>query len=309
MARVFSPIAVFGFNRPKHLETCLKSLEANPEASKSALTVFVDGPRNSQEAALVEATREVAHRKYSFASIEVIIREANMGLAPSIISGVNYVLDNSDRIIVLEDDLWVAPTFLDYMNQGLDKYRDFAKVASIHGYCFQFDKPLVEPFFLRGADCLGWATWKDRWTSISLDSSELLKSIKEQGLEDLFNLDGAHSYTSALEGEVKYGLHSWAIHWHASMFVQNRLTLYPGISLIQYLGADGSGTHFVLDKTHWETDLSQKLSWEFPEIVEESEEARNQLIGYFRRIWPSRPFAIRVVRRLRGMFREWVKLS
>lgn len=307
MASEFAPIAVFGFNRPEHLETCLKSLEANSEARKSAVTIFIDGPRNSQEDSLVETTREVALKKYSFASTEVIIREANMGLAPSIISGVNYVLDGSDRIIVLEDDLWVAPTFLDYMNKGLDKYRDFPKVASIHGYIFQFEQPLAEPFFLRGADCLGWATWKDRWNSISLDSGDLLKSIKEQELENLFNLNGAHSYTSALEGELKYGLHSWAIHWHASMFVQNRLTLYPGISLIQYLGADGSGTHFVLDKTHWDTDLSQKKSWEFPEILEESEEARSQLIGYFRRIWPTRPFAIRVIRRLRRMFHEWVK--
>jgi glycosyltransferase involved in cell wall biosynthesis len=303
---VFAPIAVFGFNRAKHLETCLKSLEANPEAKESALIVFVDGPRNSQEVALVEATRDVARREYSFASVEVIVRATNMGLAPSIIAGVNYVLENSDRIVVIEDDLWVAPTFLNYMNQGLDRYRDFPKVASIHGYCFQFDRPLAEPFFLRGADCLGWATWKDRWTSISLDSGGLLKNLKEQGLENAFNLDGAHSYTSALEGEIKQGLHSWAIHWHASMFVQNRLTLYPGVSLIQYLGADGSGTHFVLDKTHWDTELSQRNSWEFPEILEESEEARNQLVGYFRRIWPSRPFFIRVFRRLRRIIRTRV---
>lgn len=303
---MFAPIAVFGFNRPKHLETCLKSLEANSEAKESALIVFVDGPRNSQEASLVEETREVAQREYSFASIEVIVRATNMGLAPSIISGVNYVLENSDRIIVIEDDLWVAPTFLDYINQGLNKYRDFPKVASIHGYCFQFDRPLTEPFFLRGADCLGWGTWKDRWASLSLDSRELLKKIKEQGLESQFNLDGAHSYMSALEGEAKSGLHSWAIHWHASMFVQNRLTLYPGTSLIQYLGADGSGTHFVLDKTHWETELSQKDTWDFPVILEESAEARSQLVGYFRRIWPSRPFIIRVFRRLRRIIRTWV---
>jgi len=309
LAKGFAPIAVFGFNRPEHLEACLKSLEANPEAIKSSLTIFVDGPRDSRDVGLVESTREVAKKEYGFASIEVIIHEANIGLAPSIISGVNYVLEKSECLIVLEDDLWVAPTFLDYMNQGLDNYRDFPKVASIHAYCFQFQNPLNEPFFLRGADCLGWATWKDRWSCISFDSTELLKSIKDQDLTDLFNLDGAHSYSSALEGEVKHGLHSWAIHWHASMFVQNRLTLYPGVSLIQYLGADGSGTHFVLDKTHWDTELSEKTSWVFPKLLEESTEARYQLIEYFRRIWPSRPFLVRVLRRLKRIFRESLKRS
>ncbi len=298
MANNFAHIAVFGFNRPQHLEACLKSLEANPGAIKSRLTIFIDGPRNSGDIAMVEATRKIAKRKYLFSTIEVVIQETNIGLAPSIISGVNHVLESSDCIIVVEDDLWVAPTFLDYMNRGLVKYRDFSKVASIHGYCFQFDNPLEEPFFLRGADCWGWATWKDRWLSLSLDSRQLLKNIRDSGLTDLFNLNGAHSYTSALEGEVRNGLHSWAIHWHASMFVENRITLYPGISLVQYLGADGSGTHFVLDKTHSDTTLSDKDSWNFPEILEESPLARSQLEGYFRRIWPHRPFYQRVIRKL-----------
>jgi hypothetical protein len=195
------------------------------------------------------------------------------------------------------------------MNKGLDKYRDFPKVASIHGYNFQYEHPLTEPFFLRGADCLGWATWKDRWDCLSLDSNELLKSIREENLIDLFNLNGAHSHTSALEAEAKNGLHSWAIHWHASMFVQNRLTLYPGVSLVQYLGADGSGTHFVLDKTHWDTDLSDKKSWEFPNILEESADARLQLTGYFRRIWPTRPFHQRALRKLLRIVKGWFIFS
>jgi hypothetical protein len=36
---------------------------------------------------------------------------------------------------------------------------------------------------------------------------------------------------------------SWAIRWHASAFLKNMLTLYPGKSLVRNIGLDDSGTH------------------------------------------------------------------
>jgi len=36
---------------------------------------------------------------------------------------------------------------------------------------------------------------------------------------------------------------SWAIRWHASMFLANKLCLYPGKSLVKNIGCDGSGTN------------------------------------------------------------------
>lgn len=36
---------------------------------------------------------------------------------------------------------------------------------------------------------------------------------------------------------------SWAIRWHASIFLKNMLTLYPKESLILNIGLDNSGTH------------------------------------------------------------------
>jgi hypothetical protein len=36
---------------------------------------------------------------------------------------------------------------------------------------------------------------------------------------------------------------SWCIRWHASAFLNNKLTLYPGMSLINNIGVDGTGVH------------------------------------------------------------------
>jgi hypothetical protein len=36
---------------------------------------------------------------------------------------------------------------------------------------------------------------------------------------------------------------SWAIRWYASAFLKDKLTLYPGRSLVSNIGLDASGTH------------------------------------------------------------------
>ncbi len=299
MSTHLSPVAIFAFNRPKHLSSLLDSLSQNVEFAESEVYIYVDGPRNNTDLKLVEETREVAKQFSGVRVKNLVIREENLGLGKSLKTGVTEVLSKHDRIIVLEDDLVVTDSFLKFMNVGLNRYHLEPSVASIHGYCFGFDQPIADPFFLKGADCLGWATWKDRWKSVDWDPKKLMTQIQEQGLVHEFNLDGSYSYFSALEGEQKKGFHSWAIYWHASMFSQGRLTLFPGTSLIEYAGADGSGTHVVVDSGFWKTELSKQSDWKFPDVVTESVAAREQMIAYYNRIYPKLSLVGRLIRRLK----------
>jgi hypothetical protein len=49
---------------------------------------------------------------------------SNKGCAASIIDGVTELFDTYENVIVVEDDLIVGPTFLSYMNAGLNYYAD-----------------------------------------------------------------------------------------------------------------------------------------------------------------------------------------
>ena len=59
-------------------------------------------------------------------------------------------------------------------------YQKKKKVISIHGYCYpiNFKNKSENFFFLRGADCWGWATWKRGWKLYENDANKLLKIIK-----------------------------------------------------------------------------------------------------------------------------------
>jgi hypothetical protein len=278
----YAPIAVFAFNRPLHLRQCLASLEENPEINHSEITIFVDGPRSDKERKTVSEVLEVARNFADRIPAEIIFSEENMGLAESVINGISHVLATNSRIIVVEDDLIVSKYFLKYCNDGLDKYQKTPEVASIHGFSYNLGTSVKEPYFLRGADCWGWATWKDRWEHLEQDSHKLLKQLKDMGLEGSFDLDGAYPYTRMLERQARNEISSWAIRWHASMYLANKLSFFPVQSMVMNTGTDGSGTHSGSTK-NFEINFSNQQVILPNLIVGESTVARNALIKFLRR--------------------------
>lgn len=276
-------VAIFAFNRPNHLLNCLNSIIKNPQTNKFNFVVFVDGPRNADDAKLIKESINVAKQFTKSLNLNIIANEVNLGLSKSLISGIDKVFNSVDQIIVLEDDLIVGHNFLDFMISGLERYRQNSRVASIHGFTYDFLKQDASSYFIRGADCWGWATWKDRWETVEWDSRKLLERLIELNLISSFDLEGAYPYSNLLERQMLGKVDSWAIRWHASMFIQNRLTLFPSRSLVENKGFDGSGTHTKqgLDVRSYSID-EVKIS-KFPELIEEDTVALRLLIDYLRR--------------------------
>ena len=242
-ALVHAPVALFAYARQDHLRLTVESLLHNPECSSTPLYVFCDGPRNADAKEQTDAVRTYVDTLQGFASVTRIYRDSNRGLAQSIISGVGEVVARHGSVIVMEDDLVVSPHFLAYMNQGLALYRDEPRVASIHGYSYPVEEALPETFFLRGADCWGWATWERAWQHFEPDGQKLLDALRAQKLTRVFDMGGAYPFTRMLSNQIKGKNNSWAVRWHASCFLANMLTLYPGKSVVNNIGVDGSGTH------------------------------------------------------------------
>lgn len=278
-----APIVVFAFKRADHLRTMIESLRASPLASCSHLRVYCDAARTPADDAGVAAVRSYANSLDGFAGVRVVLRASNLGLARSIVSGVTEVLEAHERVIVLEDDLVLSQHFLRYMNDGLELYAQDDRVASIHGYTYPTSRPLPETFFLRGADCWGWATWRRAWQHFDPDGRGLLARLQAQRLTDRFDFDGSFGFTQMLIDQIEGRNDSWAIRWHASCFLANRLTLYPGRSLVHNGGFDLSGSH-----CNSTSAFDQSVSTD-PVAVHrlpaaESEPARLAFVDFFRSI-------------------------
>ena len=294
MRRDLAPVALFAYRRADHLERTLASLRLCREAAETHVVVFSDGSKGPYDEAAVREVRDVLSSVTGFASVRVVEREGNVGLARNVIGGVSAVLEEWPEVIVLEDDMVVSPDFLAYMNQALDLYADEPRVISIHGYVYPTEDPLPDYFFLRGADCWGWATWRRGWASFDEDGASLLARLESAHLERDFDIDGSFPYTQMLRDQIAGRNDSWAVRWYASAFLADGLTLYPGNSLVENIGLDGSGTHSRSD-----TSLRTTVKRMAPLVavpIEESQEGRRIISSSLRR-----------GRSLRSRIRSWVR--
>jgi hypothetical protein len=276
-----SPIVIFAYNRPQHLRQTVEALLKNEYASESDLIIYSDGYKDEKSREGVEKTREYIHSITGFKSIQVIEREKNWGLANNIIDGVTTVVNTYGRIIVLEDDLLTSPYFLKYMNEGLNFYENNEEVISIHAYIFSVKGVLPETFFMKGADCLGWGTWKRGWDLFEPDGSKLLSELICLHRTKEFDFKGSYPYTKMLKKQVEGKVGSWAIRWYASAFLRNKYTLYPGRSLIFHNGSDGSGTNCGVSD-EFKTSLSTIPIHINLIDIKESPTARKTYIHYLR---------------------------
>ncbi|MDP9231077.1 MAG: glycosyltransferase, partial [Bacteroidota bacterium] len=235
----FSPIILFAYDRPTHMRLTIEALKKNKFADQSELFIFSDGPNNERAVKSVQAVRNYIKEVNGFKRIQIIERKENYGLGNNIIDGVTQVVNQYKRIIVMEDDLVSSPYLLQFMNNALEMYENEENVISIHGYLYPVTTNLPETFFLKGADCLGWGTWKRGWDLFEPEGHLLLKKLIETNQTNIFDFNNSYPFTQMLKDNVKGKNNSWAVRWYASAFLKNKYTLYPGRSLIFHRGGDG----------------------------------------------------------------------
>lgn len=300
---MYAPILLFVYNRPEHTRRVIESLKANAEAADSELFIYADQARSETDIQQVSEVRRLIRSTDGFKQVTVIEREKNWGLARNVIDGVTTQVNAHGRVIVLEDDLVVAPHFLRFMNDALEMYKNEEKVGHIQACDFTKDPSLPDTFLIRWTGSWGWATWKRAWKHFNPDGKELLSRLEERHLTRYFDFNGNYPFTRMLRRQIAGKNNSWAIRWNASLFLDGILSLNVGKSLVQNTGFDGSGTNCGGGGLYASDLWMNPLPVSPISPVEENKEARKVFEHYYRRtncFWAK---AIRRIRRtLKGDF-------
>ena len=116
-----SPIIIFSYNRPKHLNNLIYSLVRNNVSKSSKIFFYCDGPKNNFDKRKINEIKYLLN-KTSLKIDSKIFRKKNIGLANNIIDGVSQVIAKHKKCIVLEDDLILNKNCINYMNTMLSKF-------------------------------------------------------------------------------------------------------------------------------------------------------------------------------------------
>ena len=245
-------IVLFVYNRPWHLKQTLSSLKQNELAQNSTLYIFSDGSKSESDRKFVDEVREIIKAVDGFKTVNIILRDKNLGLANSVISGVSKVIKKYKHVIVVEDDMIFSKSFLEYMNRILFFYQHDMKVFSVSGYNFPISIPSSyknEIYFSPRASSWGWATWQNRWDKADWNVADFNNFITDRDAVKTFN-QGGDDLTLMLKKQVEGKIDSWAVRWCYAHYKNKAYCAYPTKSFVMNIGTDKSGTHLKKTKKY-----------------------------------------------------------
>ena len=268
---MLAPIIVFAFNRPRALKNTIQSLLQNKEAKDSDLYIFVDGARSNkpEEGEKVKAVQEYVKKIEGFKNIHYTFSQSNKGLAPSIIAGVTEIINQYNKVIVVEDDLYLSKSFLSYMNQMLNTFQNNKSIFQVSGFGVKIKKSLsyqADVYYNIRAQCWSWGTWKDRWDTIDWNVSDYEDLLKNKKKQRAFNKAGSDMF-GMLKRYKEGVISSWYIRFCYSMFQQNKLCVCPIRSLVINDGFGDDATHcHNYNRYKTDFDLIGKEKYITPEL-------------------------------------------
>lgn len=244
----YAPIIVFVYNRADLAKETLGALDTCEGSQESDLFIFSDGSKSSRENNAVKEVREYI-KEYkdsnSFKHTSLILQDKNKGLANSVIDGVTSIINKYGKVIVVEDDCLVAPSFINYMNRALDYYERDESIGSITGWSPNIDYPAgydADIFSIARSCSLCWGTWKNRWNRVDWDMGRFSEIRYDFKLIKKINRAGSDRFYRLIR-QMKYDVQSWSVRFGVTLVMNDQNTIYPRYSYVRNIGGDGRGTH------------------------------------------------------------------
>lgn len=127
----YAAIIIPTLNRIHHLKRCIESLKANSLASKTEIYISVDYPPNEKYNDGYQEVKEYVNTITGFLKVNVYLQENNLGPGLNGMFLYNQIKEKYDKFVFTEDDNEFSTNFLEYINWGLEKYKNDENIYAI----------------------------------------------------------------------------------------------------------------------------------------------------------------------------------
>lgn len=233
-----TPIAFFIFNRPG---TTIRVFEEIRRARPTKLLVVADGPRPDRpgEAEKCAATRAIVDQVDWPCEVLKNYSDINLGCKIRVSSGLDWVFEQVEEAIILEDDCLPHPTFFRFCQEMLNKYRYDKRIMMISGDNFQFNRKRTEYsyYYSRYCHIWGWASWRCAWQCYDVEMRGW-PAFRDGGwLYNLFDAPRVIDYwTRVFEMTYRGDIDTWDYQWSFACWQQGALAIMPNTNLISNIG-------------------------------------------------------------------------
>ena len=219
-------VAFIIFNRPGSTEKVFREIA---KARPPKLLVVSDGPRLNRpdEAEIVAKTREIIKEIDWECEVITNFSETNLGCKKRVSSGIDWVFEQVEECIILEDDCIPHPSFFQYCEELLEKYRNDDRIMAISGDNFQFGKKRTDHsyYFSRYVHIWGWATWRRAWEKYDVTMSKWPEIKAGNWLQDIISDPPIEQvWRNNFENVYKGNIDTWDYQWTFACWINSGLT-------------------------------------------------------------------------------------
>lgn len=244
-SRLSTPIVFIVFNRPQVTERVFSEIR---KVKPKHLLIIGDGPRESiiSDAENCRLVRDIVSQVDWDCQTLTNFSSVNLGCKKRITTGLSWVFENVPEAIILEDDCLPEPSFFEFCELMLDRYRDNKSVGIISGDNFSsLSFPMTASYyFSRYAHIWGWACWRRTWEKYSSEI-EFWPSFKDSAQFNrlVFNSSEKAYWSSIFERVYRGLIDTWDYQLTLSMWRFNFVSVVPAVNLIKNIGFGQDATH------------------------------------------------------------------
>lgn len=234
MDKFFStPILFVVFNRPDKTRQVFEQIRA---IKPKYLYVSADGPRQNKEDEIskCDEVRSIVRNIDWDCDVKFLFRDNNVGCSHALVSSIDWLFQNEEYGIILEDDCLPDLTFFPYCSELLLKYKENNEIMMISGSNLGFTSGDSSYFFSKYGQIWGWATWKKSWKKFE-------RQIKINDKDLNFNSLREKRYWNNNFSKIIWDV-QWAVY---SIWKNKGIAILPNVNLISNIGFGSDATNYT----------------------------------------------------------------
>lgn len=260
--KITTPVMLCVFRR---LETTKRVFEKIRKAKPSKLYIVADAARDDNPG---EKEKVLEVREYIESHIDwpCVVKknyaEVNMGCGKRMPSGISWVLQQEEEVIILEDDCVPDDSFFRYCQEMLEYFRDNDKIMLISG-----NNPIASAYdmkeeygFTKIPFIWGWATWARAWKKYDFNLSDWPAEKKNPVWRDLFTKRAYWLYTAEFDALYKQDFDAWDYQLIYTIGLNDMLCVVPRESHVLNIGFEEDSTH-TKDAPSWMKQDTNEVSF------------------------------------------------
>lgn len=244
------PVLLVFFTKEKPLKHVFERIR---DVKPSKLYLCQDGPREGREGDIekIKNCREIVSDIDWECEIHERFQEKNLGCDAHIYQALEWVFQNEEYMVMLEDDGLVDATFFPFCKYLFEKYYDDKRIALISSFNLleKWDCPYDYFFSTTGTLSGGWGMWRRAWES----RNEALDFLNDKYTDSIFhNTCFNHFHENNIRKSIvrqketlkRTGkIHSFELIVETIRTLNHSLSIVPTLNMMSNIGIDSEAFH------------------------------------------------------------------